>query len=67
MKCQKENAEKFAAHKVCAVIYEESYNNPAHPDSPIFRVQIAWDGKWEDGDQEMKRHLIIKALNNPKA
>lgn len=29
-------------------------------DSPITRVEIAWDGVWESGDKEMKRHLKIK-------
>lgn len=28
-------------------------------DSPIIRVQISWDGSWEDGNQEMKRHLTV--------
>jgi hypothetical protein len=28
-------------------------------DSDILRVQIAWDGGWEEGAQEMKRHLIV--------
>lgn len=32
-------------------------------DSAILCVQISWDGKWEDGAQEMKRHLIAKVLN----
>jgi hypothetical protein len=28
-------------------------------DSPIQSFRIQWDGKWEDGDAEMMRHLII--------
>ena len=29
-------------------------------ESPISRFQIAWDGKWADGDTEMTRHLVVK-------
>lgn len=25
-------------------------------------VQIAWDGKWEDGSKEMQQHLIVKEI-----
>jgi hypothetical protein len=32
--------------------------------SPLSRFQIAWDGKWEDGQVEMSRHLVVKALSN---
>jgi hypothetical protein len=32
-------------------------------DSPIVRIKIAWDGEWEDGDQEMKHHLVVKELD----
>ena len=28
-------------------------------ESPISRFKIAWDGKWDDSDFEMKRHLIV--------
>ncbi len=31
-------------------------------DSPICRIEIAWDGKWDDGDSEMKQHLVVKQL-----
>jgi hypothetical protein len=31
-------------------------------DSPITRVDIAWDGLWERGDSEMRRHLKIKVM-----
>ena len=31
-------------------------------DSPICRIKIAWDGKWEDGEIEMKRHLRVEHL-----
>jgi hypothetical protein len=33
-------------------------------DSPICRFKIAWDGDWEDGDTEMKRHLHIEELRD---
>jgi hypothetical protein len=29
-------------------------------DSEDFRVKVAWDGTWEDGDLEMRNHLIVK-------
>lgn len=25
-------------------------------------IEIAWDGKWEAGDSEMKQHLVVKQL-----
>lgn len=31
-------------------------------DSPIIRVEIAWDGLWEDGDTEIKRHMKMKVI-----
>ncbi len=31
-------------------------------DSDIVRVQISWDGQWEDGDAEMQKHLKVKLL-----
>jgi hypothetical protein len=34
-------------------------------DSPIFRIEIAWDGDWDDGDTEMRRHLRIRPLEGP--
>lgn len=34
-------------------------------DSPICRFEIAWYGKWESGETEMKRHLVIKQLGTP--
>ncbi len=33
-------------------------------DSPVLRVHIAWDGGWHDGAQEMKRHLILKVIED---
>jgi hypothetical protein len=29
-------------------------------DSPIFSIEISWDGKWDDGDTEIKQHLKIR-------
>jgi hypothetical protein len=31
-------------------------------DSEDFRVRVAWDGTWEDGDIEMHNHLIVKEV-----
>lgn len=31
-------------------------------ESDISRFKIAWDGKWEDGDNEMAQHLIVKDI-----
>jgi hypothetical protein len=31
-------------------------------DSPALRVQIAWDGAWDLGDNEMRRHLTVREL-----
>jgi len=38
-------------------------------DSPIYRVEISWDGNWEDGDTEIQRHLTINVIEAdvPKA
>lgn len=32
-------------------------------DSAILRIQISWDGNWEDGDLEMKNHLKVKVIS----
>jgi hypothetical protein len=32
-------------------------------DSPIARLEIAWDGKWADGAVEMRRHLVVKSAD----
>jgi hypothetical protein len=32
-------------------------------DSPVLRLEIAWDGKWEDGSQEMRRHLSVEPVD----
>jgi hypothetical protein len=29
-------------------------------DSDELYIQVAWDGKWEDGDIEMKKHLTVE-------
>lgn len=31
-------------------------------DSEVVRIQISWDGSWEDGDTEMQRHMVVKEL-----
>jgi|SRR5208283_657035 len=31
-------------------------------DSQVLRIRISWDGLWEDGDREMRRHLEIKPV-----
>jgi hypothetical protein len=31
-------------------------------DSPPLRVRVAWDGKWDDGTQEMRQHLTLETL-----
>ncbi len=36
-------------------------------DTGILRVQIAWDGRWEDGAQEMQRHLVVRVLDEQEA
>jgi hypothetical protein len=36
-------------------------------DSAILRVQISWDGGWDDGIQEMKKHLIVKVIDKQEA
>jgi len=33
-------------------------------ESEITRFQISWDGKWEDGDIEMGRHLVVKEYDS---
>lgn len=30
--------------------------------SAISRFQIAWDGKWADGDHEMMRHFVVRDI-----
>jgi hypothetical protein len=27
-------------------------------------LEISWNGKWEDGDKEMEKNLIIKEIKN---
>jgi hypothetical protein len=33
-------------------------------DSEVLRIQVSWDGEWEDGDTEMQRHLDMKELSS---
>ena len=36
-------------------------------DSAILRVQASWDGDWEYGAEEMKRHMIVKVVDQQEA
>lgn len=31
-------------------------------ESPAARIEVSWDGEWEDGADEMQRHLIVKEV-----
>jgi hypothetical protein len=31
-------------------------------DSNVLAVEVAWDGAWEDGTQEMARHMVVKEV-----
>jgi hypothetical protein len=31
--------------------------------TPIIRIKIAWDGKWADGSQEMRKHCVVEVLD----
>src|SRR5262249_46689181 len=33
-------------------------------ESPVIQVQIAWDGQWHDGAQEMRNHLVVEVLKD---
>ena len=32
-------------------------------DSEILRIEISWDGLWEDGEIEMQGHLVVRELD----
>ncbi len=51
--------------KCLVVLSLQARGNEA--DSSILRVQVSWDGKWDDGAQEMKQHLIVKVLGDAEA
>lgn len=36
-------------------------------DSSVIRIKITWDGKWHDGTQEMRRHLILDVLGEDRS
>ena len=36
-------------------------------DSNVLRVRVSWDGQWHDGAQEMRRHLIVKLVDEAAA
>ena len=44
------------------VLYVQARGNEC--DSPVLRIRIAWDGKWHDGSEEMRRHLIVEQLGS---
>jgi len=31
-------------------------------DSPVVRIEMSWDGKWSEGNEEMSKHFIISEL-----
>ena len=47
--------------KCSFVAWVQARSNQA--DSKVLRVQVSWDGLWEDGDTEMQRHLVVEELN----
>jgi hypothetical protein len=49
-------AQRFAKSNLALFLQARS----TQADSPVFRVEISWDGEWEDGDTEIQRHLTIK-------
>ena len=55
------NLEIRRSGKVVMVASLQARGNQAN--SEVLRVHISWDGGWEAGDQEMKRHLVVKALS----
>jgi hypothetical protein len=38
----------------------QARSTESRSDSPVVRVEIAWDGLWESGDNEMKKHFVVK-------
>ena len=52
------NAQKREAYTIIASLQARG----TRTDSQICRIEIAWDGKWDDSDSEMKRHLVIRQL-----
>jgi len=42
------------------IVWVQARSNQA--DSQEIRIEVAWDGLWEDGDTEMQRHLDVKIL-----
>lgn len=59
------NLEVKRRQKSLVVLSLQARANEA--DSAILRVQISWDGGWEDGAQEMKRHIVVKVLDEQEA
>ena len=46
---------------VVAIVYLQARS--VEVDSPLIRVKIAWDGKWEDGNLEMTNHMVVEQLS----
>jgi hypothetical protein len=36
-------------------------------DSGVLQLQVSWDGEWDDGAQEMKRHLVLTIIDRAVA
>ena len=51
------NLEVLRKTKTTLVVSLQAKSSEA--ESPIARFKISWDGKWEAGDTEMKRHLVV--------
>jgi hypothetical protein len=46
--------------KCSMIAWVQAKSNRA--DSPLLRIKISWDGDWDDGEKEMKRHLVVEQL-----
>jgi hypothetical protein len=57
------NAERKGACQLVASFQVKS----SRCDSDIVRVQLSWDGRWDDGDAEMQKHLKVKMLPTASA
>jgi hypothetical protein len=49
------NAQKNEGCRIALLLQARS----TQADSDIHRIEISWDGNWEDGDTEIQRHLGI--------
>lgn len=57
------NAHRNTACKFVMTVQARSID----ADSNVLRIQIAWDGNWADGNDEMMRHLVITVLSDSYA